>query len=364
MITKAEVEHFTEKLKTFPVEEFGSPAWLQQMLVIEKLNVEAHIQASKNQFEQVVDFIKTFDKFDVLVHELISADLNLSNAYPNIKPKLPQTAFARQFIVERSMSTLLNFIELIVFKPESLSSDGLLPLIDFCSRKLALLTRMDIADINPDDKQDPLRVQFMMCFSCLSIIWCIACATSNEEFPISVTKRLVSEDDVVPTLCELIVKQPWRTVRKGKVVKWGENDLITLSTAESMRVCKPEAHAWTALQQLLEPRCLEMTQWNDARRESLLHVEGMISEVLIDQLPPLQSLQRALQYLRVNEFPAPKFTAIIEQVPAMNEEFEKRFDWKKIAENQLKRYYNLPPKEMQREVMDISEFLNIFATME
>ena len=362
MLTDAEIKHYVEVLKPYPIDQWGSPDWLLQQLKIEHLNVIAHIQASKNQFEKVVDLVKDEDKFEVLVHELISSDMCLTNIYSKIKSKLPRECFARQFVVERSMFTCLNFLELVVFKPDSLTSDGLMPLIDFCAAKLAQLVNMDLGDINPDNKdgQDPLAAKFQTCFACLSIIWSLACSTGDDAFSLSVTKRLVNEDDLVPTLCELIVKQPWKTVRRGKVIKWDDNGLKTLTPAEAMRVCKPEAHAWTALQQLLEPRCLELTDWNDARRESLLAVDGVLTEVLIDQLPPLQSLKRSLQYLRVNQPPPPKFTAIIEQIPPMKEEFDKSYDWKKLSDNALNRYFKLPPPMQQKELMAVSEFLNVF----
>ena len=364
MLTDAEVKHYVETLKPYPVDEWASPPWLLQQIKIEHLNVIAHIQASKNQFEKVVDLIKDEDKFEVLVHELISSDLGIQNILNKIKPKIPKEAFARTFIVERSMFTCLNLLELVVFKPDSLTSEGLMPLIDFCATKLAQLVSLDIGDLKENDPQDPLLAKFQTCFACLSIIWSLACATGDDSFSLSVVKRLVNEDDLVPTLCELIVKQPWRTVKKGKVVKWGDNGLQTLSAAESMRVCKPEAHAWTALQQLLEPRCLELTDWNDARKESLLQVDGLLSEVLIDQIPPLQSLKRSLQYLRVNQPPPPKFTAIIEQIPPMQEEFEKNYDWPKLADNALNRYFKLPPQQNQKELMAVSEFLNVFQDFE
>jgi hypothetical protein len=360
MLTDVEVKHYVEVLKPYPIDEWGSPNWLLQQLKIEHLNVIAHIQASKNQFEKVVDLIKDEDKFEVLVHELISSDMCLTNIYNKIKPKLPRESFARQFIVERSMFTCLNFLELVVFKPESLTTDGLIPLISFCASKLAQLVSMDLGDVDPENQQDPNMAKFQTCFASLSIIWSLACATSDDSFSLSVTKKLVNESDLVPTLCELIVKQPWRTVRKGKVVKWDDQGLKTLSPAEAMRVCKPEAHAWTALQQLLEPRCLELTDWNDARREALLGVDSVLTEVLIDQLPPLQSLKRALQYLRVNQPPPPKFQPIIEQIPPMIEEFDKPYDWDKLRDNALNRYFKLPPQMQQKELMAVSEFLNVF----
>lgn len=357
-LSKSEIEHFVENLKEYPIEEVGSPAWLQQMMNIEKLNVCAHVQAASNQFEQVVDTINTFDKFIVLVHELLAAELWIKNCLPEIKAKSPQFAFARIFMAERSMTTLLNLIELIVFHPDELPSEGLLPLIDYCNRKMAVLANLDLSELTAKEVPEERKALFSLGFSCLSIIWCMA---SANDIALSVTKRLVAEDDVVLTLCELIMKQPWRTVKGGKVTKWTNGELKQLTSAESQRVCPPEAHAWTALQQLLEPRCLEMTKWNEHRKNIILQVEGMLSEVLIDQLPPLTGLRRVLQWLKVNEIPTPKFSAVVEQYPAMMAEFDQQRDWKAVTQKSLKSYFDINPTILQKEMLNISELFEIFA---
>lgn len=356
-LSKSEIEHYVEHLKSFPVEEFGSPAWLQQMMNIEKLNVCAHHQAVNNQFEQVVDAFNTFDKIEVLVHELLAADLWLKNCMKKIEPKLNKMAFARKVMCDRAPTTILNLLELIVYHPENISSEALLPLIDYCNSQMALLVNLDLGDLMAENAPDSLRNTFSVGFSCLSIIWCIA---SCADISLSVTKRLVSEDDVVTTLCALIMKQPWRTVKKGKVTKWFNGELKQLSPSEAMRVCPPEAHAWTALQQLLEPRCLELTRWNEHRKNTIIEVDSMITEVLIDQLPPIAALKRAIQYLKVNEIPEQKFSAVIEQYPEMLTEFGKKRDWNKIADESFNRYFNPPLPVLQKELMEISELFEIF----
>ena len=357
-LTKGEIEHYVEHLKTFPVEEVGSPAWLQQMMNIERLNVCAHVQASTNQFEQVVDSISTFEKFEVLVHELLAAELWLKNCLPKIKSKMPQLAFARVFMTERSVTTILNLLELVVFHPENLPSEGCLPLIDFCNRKMAAITECDISELTVENPSEEVKTKFTTGFSALSIIWCLA---SCADITLSVTKRLVADDDVVTTLCALLMKQPWRTVKKGKIVKWFNGELKELKPAEAMRVCPPEAHAWTALQQLLEPRCLELTKWNDHRKQVIINVESMLNEVIVDQLPPLNGLRRAIQWLKVNEVPQPKFSAVIEQYPQMLEEFEKQRNWQQVADASFGRYFNAPPPVLQKELMELSEFFEIFS---
>jgi hypothetical protein len=156
------------------------------------------------------------------------------------------------------------------------------------------------------------------------------------------------------------MKQPWRAVKRGKVTKWHNGELKELKAAESLRICPPEAHAWTALQQLLEPRCLELSKWNPHRRQTILGVESMLNEVLFDQLPPLQGLSRTLQWLKMNEVPEPKFSAVIEQYPQMMVEFEKERNWSAIAEESFTSYFNAPTEKLQRELAELSEFFEIF----
>ncbi|KAH0791642.1 zinc finger MYND domain-containing protein 10 [Histomonas meleagridis] len=356
-LSNSEIEHYVENLRKFPIEEIGSPAWLQQTLNIERLNVCAHAQAANNQFEKVVDAINSFDKFEVLVHELLAVDLWLKNCMSSIKEHSPKMAFARIYMTERSAISIMNLLELVVFHPDDLSSEGLLPLIDFCNNKMAQVLNHDLSELLTENPSEEVRNIFSFGFSSLSIIWCLA---SCPDISITVTKRLVSEDDVVMTICALIMKQPWRTVRRGKVIKWFNGELKELKPAEALRVCPPEAHAWTSLQQLLEPRCLELTKWNDHRKQAIIDVESLLSEVLIDQLPPLNGLRRMIQYLRVNEVPQPKFSAIIEQYPEMLEEFEKKRDWKKITENAIEKFFNPPMQVLQRELMEISQFFDIY----
>jgi hypothetical protein len=356
-LSKGEIETYVEHLRPFPVEEVGSFAWLQQLMTIERLNVCAHAHAANNQFEQVVDSICTLDKFDVLVHELLASELWLKNCFLKIKSRCPQLSFARIFMTERTPTTLTNLLELVVFHPENLSTEGLLPLIDFCNRRMASITDSDISELVQETVSDEVRTKFALGFSALSIIWCLA---SCADLSLSVTKRLVAEDDVVTTICALLMRQPWRTVKKGKVSKWFNGEIKELKAAEALRICPPEAHAWTALQQLLEPRCLEMSRWNDHRKQVVLGVESMMNEVLLDQLPPLQSLSRAIQYLKMNEVPQPKFSAVIEQYPMMLVEFEKPRAWNEVAENSLKKYFDGPQPQLQKELMELSEFFEIF----
>jgi hypothetical protein len=41
-------------------------------------------------------------------------------------------------------------------------------------------------------------------------------------------------------------------------------------------------------------------------------------------------------------------------------EFEKPRVWKDVAENSLKKYFDGPPPQLQKELMELSEFFEIF----
>jgi hypothetical protein len=158
----------------------------------------------------------------------------------------------------------------------------------------------------------------------------------------------------------LLMRQTWRTVKRGKISKWFNGEIKELKAAEAMRICPAEEHAWTSLQQLLEPRCLEMSRWNDHRRQEALGVEAMMSEVLFDQLPPFQSLSRAIQWLKMNEAPQLKFTVVIERYSMMLIELEKEREWKAVTEASFQKYFNAPPQQLQKDLMEVSEFFEIF----
>lgn len=359
MLAAGEAEAYINELKQFRVEDVGSFQWMKQMMNIERLNVAAHMQAAQNQFEHVADYIRSTEKVTILVHELLAADLFVSQAMPKIKTKSDQMAFGRIFMTERSASTILNLLELVLFKIDEVSEiDALIPLIDFCNRQIAKLAQLDLSSLVVDEPDPALMSKFQVGFSALSILWCIIC---GKDIQLSVIKRLVDDDDVASTIAELILHQPWRAVKRGKIIKWFNGELRTLKPSEALTVCPPEAHAWTALQQLLEPRFLEMTKWSEYRRDILVQCADQLSEVLIDQLPPLNALRQSLQYLKMNQIPPQKFTPVVEQVPEMVEEFQKKRNWDTIVSNSISKYFNGPRDQLQRELLELSQLFEIFA---
>jgi hypothetical protein len=107
-ISKPELVSYVQALQEYDLAQIGSSKKLKQMINIEKLNVVAHTQAAENKFEEIVNLIKIHVKFDIIVHELYGADLWITKILPKMKDKLSKQSFARAYIIERSVSMILN----------------------------------------------------------------------------------------------------------------------------------------------------------------------------------------------------------------------------------------------------------------
>ena len=62
-------------------------------------------------------------------------------------------------------TTILNLLELVVFHPENLPSEGCLPLIDFCNRKMAAITECDISELTVENPSEEVKTKFTTGFS-------------------------------------------------------------------------------------------------------------------------------------------------------------------------------------------------------
>ena len=80
----SESERYVEGLKKFSIEEVGSSAWMEQHRRLEKLNIQAHQSAMTNSEEFVLESILTFDKLDVLIHDLLLIEAWKENVYPEL----------------------------------------------------------------------------------------------------------------------------------------------------------------------------------------------------------------------------------------------------------------------------------------
>merc|ERR1712179_564716 len=66
-----EAEAYIEALDTFQLKDIGSQKWSQQHEYIEKINMQAVINAANQEDEFIKEFLINHEKIPVLVHELL-----------------------------------------------------------------------------------------------------------------------------------------------------------------------------------------------------------------------------------------------------------------------------------------------------
>jgi hypothetical protein len=141
IIDYAEAERYVEELRTFEIEEVGNSDWMEQHRRIEKLNIQAHQSAASNNEEFVLEAILTFEKLDVLIHDLILIEAWKENVYPELLDRVAGRNSMRIYFILYHEATIINLMEVLFYHKHVCSQCGerFLELVDYCARKLTRL---------------------------------------------------------------------------------------------------------------------------------------------------------------------------------------------------------------------------------
>ena len=146
-----EAERMIEELRAFPIEDVGSPAWTRQRENLERLNVQAHHNATTHSDEFVKEFLVSHDKVRVLVHELLVIEAWKDRVFPHFGPDAMDQSMTNMnvYLAHYHEATLCNLLEVTFFHQdacEAAGDDALLELTDYCHRKLVYLNAKAAAD--------------------------------------------------------------------------------------------------------------------------------------------------------------------------------------------------------------------------
>lgn len=340
--------------------DIGSDKWKNKRDAVEQLNMCTHANAVR----QVDDYVKTFlvehDKLPALLHELLMMEawrqrvVDPSSAVTS-KPTAELLAAIASSPTGPYMycsyeSILVNLLECVCFYEETVTGfgDDILELIDYCWRQVSFLFSMEreLSQVQPADdvssaanalsSNDPVKTllksmkqqSVTRAMGCISILWFIV--DRLNDLPLAVSNSILNKNDLLVGLSDILVMQPWvRRVGpaggKGAVAfqKFFNGDFAPVSDSDALVVCVPEAHAWFCMHKLLcDPEVRRRYQYTTHKKEIILKVRRFMNETLIDQIPALSSVQRALEELSFMEPPSgteEKFKSnnliIIEQVP-------------------------------------------------
>lgn len=387
VMSPAEAEISIRQLRCFPVSEVGSSAWKDQREALERLNMCTH----SNALQKTDDFVKAFllehDKLGDVLHELLVMEVWRQRVLPQITDAVAHNPTATYMFCAYE-SVLVNLLECVCFYEEVVLGfgDDVLELIDYCWRQVArLFSEVDIHAVpaiqsskdggnsknasaaaaeNPvAHLEQQLREQrISRAMSCISLLWFVV--DRLDGLPLSAMNSILRKNDIPVGMAEVLLQQPWLRRSAGEVLKFQSGGFAPAAGNEAQRVCVPEAHAWFCLHKLLcDAECRRQYPYTQHRKASLLRVRSLFNETLLDQLPALQDVQRALEELSFMQPPTGteekfKSTLVIEQVPRLMSSIDApAVDW--AAQSQRMRSLLTDRSQVMSDAMRMSQLFDL-----
>ncbi|NP_001090272.2 zinc finger MYND domain-containing protein 10 [Xenopus laevis] len=376
-----EAEGMVQSLQTFSVRDIASGGWFKQHEYIEKLNMQAILNASAGQEEMIKDLLVTHGKIPTLIHELISVEiwkLKVFHVLCQLQDFQPKSTFPLYMVIHHE-ATIINLLETIFFHKEVCESaeDLTLDLIDYCYRKLTLLASQSSdrrtlsqnrllphtaneASSLEELKQQAEALEFDIALKCLSVTRYIS--DHIDSLPLSVMNRLLNTHNLPCLLVELLHQSPWTQSEKGQLQKYESGRWYPVPAEDQLKMTKLDGQAWIALYNLLlRPECQQKYNINSFTKGQLLKLRSFLTEVLLDQLPNLVDLQRFLSHLSVSEPTPPKKELILEQVPEVWDSIinENSGKWKAIAKYQVKQAFSPSEEDLRSQAKRWAQTYNM-----
>ena len=250
-----------------------------------------------------MELLSTHDKLKTLLHELLTAKIWKSEIFPKIK-KTAKPGI-RSYLSIFHEGVVLNLLEIVCYYKTALEALGenLVDLMDYVYEKLSLLAGgEDLKRFFGEEEDFGFfegnlgRVEFEVRMSCLSILRYVS--DHLKVLPVSVRSFLMNEKDVLMVLVKILENKPWVFKDgKGVVRKWENRKFVK---KEGYGVCKEEGQIWLTIYNLIfQEDCAKNYEINDFRKNNLLRLKKYLTDVLLDQIPVLSSLQRTLEEMSI-----------------------------------------------------------------
>lgn len=344
-----EAEHLVRALKPIPINEVGTSGWKGQRDAIEKLNFLSHDCAARKADDYVAQLLLSHEKLPVLIHEVLVAECWRRNVMPHVVNELLENSVGVYQYCHYEV-LLVNLLECITYAEEVVVGfgDDILELLDYHWRNVtALFADASTLGVHPkarDAKEEiaaDITVKFWesmkeqgvtRAMASVGCLWFIV--DRLHSLPIAVSNAVLVKNDFPVGISQLLELQPWTrkaapndTVAAAAVggkdafFKFRDGQFKPCTREDSMLVTQPEAHAWFMMHYLLCDRpCRTRYQYTKWRKDTIGRIKRFLHETLVDQIPALVDVQRALEELSFIEPPSGteekfKSTLIIEQVP-------------------------------------------------
>ncbi|XP_003410136.2 zinc finger MYND domain-containing protein 10 [Loxodonta africana] len=351
-------------LRSFPLREMGSGGWNQQHENLEKLNIQAILDATASQGEPIQELLVTHGKIPTLVEELITVELWKQKVFPvlcRLEDFKPQNTFPIYMVVHHEAS-IINLLETVFFHKEVCESaeDTILDLVDYCHRKLTLLVARSGRGGPPEEEgsQDSTPMQelqkqaelmeFEIALKALSVLRYIT--DCMDSLSLSTLSRMLRTHNLPCLLVELLEHSPWSRQDGSKLQRFEGGHWQTVAPSEQQKLSKLDGQVWIALYNLLlSPEAQARYCLTSFAKGQLLKLQAFFTDTLLDQLPNLADLQNFLAHLALAETQTPKKDLVLEQIPEIWERLERenRGKWQAIAKHQLRHVFNPSEQDLR-----------------
>ncbi|TPX40706.1 hypothetical protein SeLEV6574_g06465 [Synchytrium endobioticum] len=356
-LVASEAQYLVERLSKRSLLDVGSSPWIRQHQDLERLNIQAHYNVLNQNEEFITEALITFDKIPTLIHELLVIHLWKTKVYPFIAKSLPRDHAVKLYFVMYHEATLVNFLEIVMYSKSAgvAARDTILDLIDYLAKKFVLLsTWTDVPDpmegkastgamLQVSDEEHHSAVardlDYAIAIGALSIFRYLTDYIT--DLSLTAMTRILNTNDMICSAVSVMERAPWlRRIKQG-MQRYEDGKWRTISSDDYAVLGKVEAQLWIALYNMLvEPECRRKYEYSTSRQANILRLRDFITETLVDQLPVLVGLQRALEELTIMQPPDDptiiKRGALIAQVSELYDEIVKDVDWKEPAEEYLR----------------------------
>ncbi|XP_027692910.1 zinc finger MYND domain-containing protein 10 isoform X2 [Vombatus ursinus] len=383
VLLHGEAEALVQALQSFPLWEMGSQGWCQQHEQLEKLNMQAILDASSSQGEPIQELLVTHGKIPTLIEELISVEMWKQKVFPilcKLEDFKPHNTFPIYMVVHHEAS-VINLLETVFFHKEVCDSaeDSILDLIDYCHRKLTLLVAQNSSggfsvpegefELSPlqELQKQAQTMEFAISLKALSVLRYIT--DSVDSLSLSTLTRMLSTHNLPCLLVELLENSPWYGQEGGQLKRFEGGRWQIVTAKDYPKLTKIDGQVWIALYNLLlNPQCQAKYNLTGFNKNQLLRLRALLTDILLDQIPNLVELQRFLSHLALTEPHPPKKDLVMEQIPEIWSQLERKNGgkWQAIAKYQLKHIFSPSEQELRLQArrwaetykLDVIEALN------
>ncbi|XP_058415242.1 zinc finger MYND domain-containing protein 10 isoform X4 [Diceros bicornis minor] len=359
LLLPGEADLLIRGLRSFPLREMGSGGWNQQHENLEKLNMQAILDATASQDEPIQELLVTHGKIPTLVEELIAVEMWKQKVFPvlcRLEDFKPQNTFPIYIVVHHEAS-IINLLETVFFHKKVCESaeDTVLDLVDYCHRKLTLLVARSGHSGPPEDNESqystPMQelqkqaelMEFEIALKALSVLRYITDCV-NRQWSVPQTMQLVHSK------CTQCLHPVCWFLSPGKLQQFEGGCWQTVAPPEQQKLSKLDGQVWIALYNLLlSPEARARYCLTSFAKGQLLKLRAFLTDTLLDQLPNLADLQGFLAHLALAEPQPPKKDLVLEQIPEIWErlEQENRGKWQAIAKHQLRHVFSPSEQDLR-----------------